>query len=121
MKLSYKFNPDATIREVEFTGCHGLERAGTLKEALGILQIENPAPSFMQEARAGMFHSTPYTQLDRYATTIGHISRLFRYPNEPLTSPPRPQMNALALLANAITEIARLKLAVQWYQDHEDE
>lgn len=117
MKLSYKFNPDATIREVEFTGCHGLERAGTLKEALGILQIENPAPSFMQEARAGMFHSTPYAQLDRYATTIGHISWLFRYPNEPLTSPPRPQMNALALLANAITEIARLNVLLRRQQE----
>lgn len=121
MKLNYKVNSDATIQDAMFTGCTGLERVSNVKEALGILRIENPAIEFVKTLNNGKFHGMSDEEYDRLFDTVKFISELFRYPDDPPDAKLHPQMNALTLLANAITEIVRLELAVQWYQEHEEE
>lgn len=117
MKLSYTFNQDATIRDVEFTGCTGMERVSTTKEALRVLRLENPAPAFCEAVKRGEYNDISDEEYTQVLATVKCLFGLFRYPDDPLDATPRAQMNPLILLANALTQLVELDVELRQYRE----
>ena len=113
MKMSFQVNPDATIRDVEFTGCTGLELVHNVKEALAMLRVENPALDFSEAAKAGAYNALSDEEYQQLLSTIKRIANLFHYPDDPGNAKQWAQMNVLTLLANAITELVRLGMILE--------
>ena len=113
MKLSYQVKEDFTLRDVGFTGCTGLEQVNNVKEALGVLCLENPAVSFTEAAKAGKFNDLDDQDYQWLLSTIKCVSNLFRYPDAPADANALSHMNVLTLLANAITELVRLNMILE--------
>ena len=108
MKMTYTVNADFIIQNIGFNGCSGLEKVGNVKEALGILRVENPAIALKEAAQAGKLNDMSDEDYHQLISTFKCISNLFRYPDDPRDASAQAQMNVLTLLANAITELVRL-------------
>ncbi len=116
MKLSYAFDPDGTIRDVEFTGCTGTERVDTVKEALQVLRLENPGPAFYELVKRGDYNDVPDEEYHQTLMTVKCLSRLFRYPDDPRDAMARREMNVLILLANALTRVVEQDVELRRYR-----
>lgn len=113
MKLHYNFNQDATIRDVELVGCSGLERVSNTKEAVYILQLENPIIGFTEAIRRGAYTEKSDEEYDQLLASIQCLASLFRYPDDPPDAKNRCQMNVLTLLTNAITKLVEQDVALR--------
>ena len=49
MKMNYQFTQDFCMEDVSFEGLSGQEFAGSLKEALAFLKIENPVAGLRED------------------------------------------------------------------------
>ncbi len=119
MKLSYTFNKDGTIRDVEFTGCTGLEPVGNIKEALKVLRLENPGPAFYELVKRGDYNEVSDEEYYQVLATVKCLHKLFRYPDDPEDAAPRREMNVLLLLANALTRVVELDVELRSYRKEE--
>ncbi len=119
MKLSFTFQEDATIRDVEFTGCTGLEQVSSVKEALRFLRLDNPASAFCEAVKQGDYNDISDEEYDRLLGTVKCLFQLFRYPDDPQDAPPRREMNVLILLANALTRLVELDVELRRYREGE--
>lgn len=117
MRLRYEFNDDATIRGASFVGCSGLEQVGNVKEALRVLQVANPLIAFQKAVERGKFSDLPDEEYDQLLDTVKCISSLFHFPDDPPGATAMPQMNVVSLLANAITKVVELDVALREYEE----
>ena len=115
MTMSYEVNPDFTLRDIGFIGCTGLERVSNVKEALGILRLENPAIAFTEAAKAGKFNEMSDEEYHQLLSTFKCVADLFRYPDDPADAKNQPQMNILTLLSNAITKLVQLHTMLEMH------
>ncbi len=116
MKLSYTFNKDGAIRDVEFTGCTGAEAVDNVKEALKVLRLENPGPAFYELVKRGDYNEVPDEEYYQVLATVKCLSRLFRYPDDPKDASARGEMNVLILLANALTRVVEQDVELRRYR-----
>ncbi len=120
MRLRYEFNEDGTIRDAGFTGCSGLERAGNIKEALRVLHMDNPISAFREAVQRGKYSDLSDEEYDQRLASIRCLSDLFHFPDDPPDAKAQRQMNVLSLLANAITKLVELDVAVRRYEEAEE-
>lgn len=110
MELRYGFNDDYSMTGVAFDGLCGCEYVTSTKAALNVLQVKNPALVLREDVKKGVFDDVPDEEFNQILATINCIKNLWRYPDE---STLRPEMNVLALLANAIELISRQDAALR--------
>lgn len=98
--------PDGGI-DIRFEGLNGCEHVTSVKEALGLLQVENPTVTFIRKAEAGLYDNMAKEEYEKLLTIIETVSTLWQYKDEPEGSM-RHDMNVLTLLANALERIDAL-------------
>lgn len=113
MDLIFEFDLHQGITNVRFDGLDGSEDVASVKEALDLMMIRNPALTFSEAACNGAYNDVPDAQYKRMLETVKYLSSMWRYMDEPRETPPKCEMNALMLLANAIEALSQLNLLYQ--------
>ncbi|RKJ45695.1 hypothetical protein D7X98_07390 [bacterium 1XD8-76] len=106
MKMNYRFTEDFCMEDVSFEGLSGQEFAGSLKEALGILKIENPVAGLREDIKKGRYKDE---ELESVLEVVKRISSLWHNPKKQSSSKEEGEMNVLMLLAAALELISRMK------------
>lgn len=106
MKMNYSFTKDFCMKDVTFEGLSGQEFAGSLKEALGILKIENPVAGLREDIKKGRYKDE---ELESVLEVVKRISSLWHNPKKQSSSKEEGEMNVLMLLAAAFELISRMK------------
>ncbi|MEY8523576.1 hypothetical protein AALA90_11250 [Lachnospiraceae bacterium 38-10] len=106
MKMNYRFTEDFCMEDVSFEGLSGQEFAGSLKEALGILKIENPVAGLREDIKKGRYKDE---ELESVLEVVKRISSLWHNPKKQSSSKEEGEMNVLMLLAAAFELISRMK------------
>ncbi len=115
MELSYEVAEDGSLTNIRFAGLDGRECVSSVKGALGLLKITNPAVTFTARCKAGLYDNISDAEYDRLRKTIESVSLLWQYGDNPDGGLTEYAMNPLMLLANAIELISRQ--AVELHQD----
>lgn len=113
MELLFDFDNHQGISNVRFDGLDGFERVTSVKEALGLLKISNPAKTFSEAVRGGAYDDVPDAEYKRMLETVKYISSMWCYMDDPGEAPQRSEMNALMLLANAIEALSQFNILYQ--------
>lgn len=100
MKMNYSFTEDFCMENVSFEGLSGQEFAGSLKEALGMLKIENPVAGLREDLKKRRYKEE---ELEPVLEAVKGISSLWD----------NPEMNVLMLLAAAFELISRQQAALK--------
>lgn len=108
MELTYAFNKNCCIANVSLDGLDGCEQVASVKEALNMMKIKNPAITFADHAKAGMYNDVSDEDYQRMLNTVKCVSSLWQYRDAPEDTRPKSEMNALMLLVNAVELISRL-------------
>lgn len=109
MELKYDVNADGSVANVRFDGLDGCECVTSVKQALSVLQVENPAVIFTKNAKSGLYDRISDTDYYRMLDAVEHIALLWRYDGDtPENKSTQQSLNALTLLANAITMIGQM-------------
>lgn len=106
MKMNYRFTEDFCMEDVSFEGLSGQEFAGSLKEALGILKIENPVAGFREDLKKGRYKDE---ELEPVLEAVELISTLWHDPEKEPSARGEGERNILMLLAAALKLISRLQ------------
>lgn len=107
MQIKYSFVPDSDeLNKIRFEGMKGSEHCATVKDALRLLQIENPAAVFAANMKRGMYDCTPDRFIFREAAVTNYISELWHYDED---EEMLKDLNVLTLLANSLA--LNIKLA----------
>lgn len=121
MELSYEMCEDGSVINARFEGLNGCEHITSVKQALTMLKVQNPAVDFANAAKAGMYDAVSDEEYARMLSAVECISLLWRYDgDEPADKSTRAEMNVLMLLANAIELISRQNVRLHDLQDWED-
>lgn len=110
MKMNYSFTKDFCMKDVTFEGLSGQEFAGSLKEALGILKIENPAVGLREDLKKGRYNDE---ELEPVIEAVRLISSIWQDPERGSSPKGEEEMNILMLLAAAFEMISRLHAALK--------
>lgn len=117
MKLKYDVADDGSIVNAHFDGLTGCEPVTTLKQALTLLQIKNPALVFTEDAKAGVYDHVPDKDYYRLLAAVESISILWRHAGDYSEGKPtQPSLNPLTLLANAVELIGQMHAQLQQTQ-----
>ena len=108
MKMNYSFTEDFCMKDITFEGLSGQEFAGSLKEALGILKIENPVAGLREDLKKGRYKDE---EVEPVLGVVRLISSLWQNPGRGFWSNEEEEMNILMLLAAAFELISRLQAA----------
>ena len=108
MKMNYSFTEDFCMKDITFEGLSGQEFAGSLKEALGILKIENPVAGLREDLKKGRYKDE---EVEPVLGVVRLISSLWQNPGRGFWSNAEEEMNILMLLAAAFELISRLQAA----------
>lgn len=100
MKMNYRFTEDFCMEEVSFEGLSGQEFAGSLKEALAFLKIEDPVVGLREDLKKGRYKDE---ELEPVLKAVKQISSLWH----------SPEMNILMLLAAALERISMLQAELE--------
>lgn len=100
MKMNYSFTKNFRMKNISFEGLSGQEFAGSLKEALSILKIEDPVASLREDLKKGRYKDE---ELEPVIEVVELISSLWD----------EPEMNVLMLLAAAFELISRLHVTLK--------
>ena len=100
----------AACPHVTFEGLSGQEFAGSLKEALGILKIENPAAGLREDLKKGRYNDE---ELEPVIQAVRLISSIWQDPERGSSPNGEEEMNILMLLAAAFEMISRLHAALK--------
>ncbi len=106
MELSYEVAGDGSLTNIRFDGLDGRECVSSVKEALGVLKITNPAVTFTAHCKTGLYDNISDAEYDRLLKTIEYVSLLWQYGDNPDGGSTEYAMNPLMLLANAIEMIS---------------
>ena len=104
--MNYQFTEDFCMEDVSFEGLSGQEFAGSLKEALGIMKIENPVAGLREDIKKGRYKDE---ELESVLEVMKRISSLWHNPKKQSSSKEEGEMNVLMLLAAAFELISRMK------------
>lgn len=107
MDLIFDFDRRQGITNVRFDGLDGSEDVTSVKEALGLLKIRNPAIAFAEAVSNGTYDDMTDTEYTRMLETVKYISALWRYPGEPEETPLIYEMNPLMVLVSAIETLSQ--------------
>ena len=113
MELIYEFDPSQRIVNARFEGLDGTESVTSVKDALCLLKIRNPAVKFAETVQSGGYNDTSDAEYERRLNTIEFISGLWRYPDAPKEAKTEYEMNVLTLLAAAIEALSVLHARYQ--------
>ena len=114
MELKYDVNSDGIIVNAHFNGLTGCERVSSLKQALELLKVENPALIFMKDVKDGVYDHFTDADYNRMLSAVEAISLLWRYEGDlPEGKTTQPSMNVMTLLANAIEMISKMHLLIR--------
>lgn len=113
MDLLFDFDSRQGITRVRFDGLDGFERVTSVKEALSLMKIRNPAVTFREDVQALKYDDTTDEEYKRMLETIKYLSSMWCYMDEPGEAPPKYEMNALMLLANAIEALSQFNVLYQ--------
>ncbi|MDE7172491.1 MAG: hypothetical protein K2O11_11565 [Oscillospiraceae bacterium] len=119
MELLFDFDSHQGIINVHFHGLDGTEPVTSIKEALNLLKIRNPAKTFSEAVRNGAYNDVPDAEYKRMLETIKYISSMWCYMDEPGEAPQKGEMNALMLLANAIEALSQFNVLYQMPPDED--
>ena len=100
MKMNYRFTEDFCMEDISFEGLSGQEFAGSLKEALGILKIEDPVVGLREDIKKGRYKDE---ELEPVIEVVKLISSLWD----------DTEMNVLMLLAASFELISRMHAALK--------
>lgn len=106
MKMNYRFTEDFCMEDVSFEGLSGQEFAGSLKEALGILKLENPVAGLREDLKKGRYKDE---ELESVLAVMKLISSLWHDPEKEPSAKEEEEKNILMLLAAALELISRLQ------------
>lgn len=116
MELKYEVGADGSIINTQFEGLDGRERVTSVKQALGVLQIENPAIVFTRNAKAGLYDCISDAEYNRMLAIVEHIALLWRNNGDiPEGKSTQPHLNVMVLLANAIEMIGQMHMQLQQF------
>ena len=114
MELKYDVTDDGKIVHARFNGLDGCEHVTSVKQALELLQVENPAVTFTKAAKSGLYDRTPDREYYRMLSAVEAISLLWRYEgDQPKDKSTQSRMNVMTLLANAIEMISKMYLLIR--------
>lgn len=113
MELIFDFDQRQGLANVEFHGLDGTESVTSIKDALRLFKIRNPAVNFAEAVKHGAYNDVPDAEYKRMLDTMTFISELWRYPDEPGEAPAKYEMNVLMLLANAIKALSQFNVQYQ--------
>ena len=114
MELKYDVTDDGKIVHARFNGLDGCEHVTSVKQALELLQVENPAVIFTQDAKNGVYDHISDKEYYRMLSAVEAISLLWRYEgDQPKDKSTQPSLNVLMLLANAVELISRMYLLIR--------
>jgi len=113
MDMIFDFDHRQGITNVRFDGLDGTEDVTSLKDAVGRLKIRNPAVTFSEDVHRGTYDKVTDAEYNRMLETIKYISSLWYYAEEPGETPPKFEMNALMLLANALEALSQFNVQYQ--------
>lgn len=108
MELAYKFAQDGTISNVHFEGLDGCEPVRSVKEALDLMRIVNPAVAFAEDTRAGRYNDVSDEDYKLMLDAVKCVSSLWQYQGAMPDKKKEFQMNPLMLLANAVELLSQL-------------
>ena len=111
MELIYEFDPSQRIVNARFEGLDGT--VTSVKDALCLLKIRNPAVKFAETVQSGGYNDTSDAEYERMLNTLEFISGLWRYPDAPKEAKTEYEMNVLTLLAAAIEALSVLHARYQ--------
>lgn len=113
MDMGFDFDQRQGLANVGFHGLDGTESVTSIKDALRLLKIRNPAVNFANAVKHGAYNDVPDAEYKRMLDTMTFISELWRYPDDPGEAPQKSEMNALMLLANAIEALSTFNVQYQ--------
>lgn len=113
MELLFDFDERQGLTNVRFSGLDGTENVTSIKQALSLLKIRNPASTFRDAAECMMYNDVSDEEYSRMLNTIKFLRELWRYPDESGEAPAKYEMNALMLLANAIEALSQFNVQYQ--------
>lgn len=113
MDLVFDFDGQQSIVNARFDGLDGSESVTSVKDALALLKIRNPAINFAEAVRSGAYDKVSDAEYHRMLETIEFIQKLWRYTDEPEDAPTKYEMNPLMLLANALEALSRFNVQDQ--------
>ncbi|MDE6995922.1 MAG: hypothetical protein K2P41_16150 [Lachnospiraceae bacterium] len=113
MELIFDFDQRQGLANIGFHGLDGTESVTSIKDALRLLKIRNPAVNFAEAAKHGAYNDVPDAEYKRMLDTITFISELWRYPDEPGEGEQKCEINVLMLLANAIEALSMFNVQCQ--------
>lgn len=115
MQIKYSFVPESDeLYKIKFEGMKGTEHCATVKDALRLLQIENPSVTFSNNMKRGMYDCTPDRFIARDATVTNFISELWHQEedNEMIKF-----VNVVTLLANSLALNVKLAKELKLIED----
>ena len=113
MDMLFDFDQYQGITNVRFDGLDGSESVTSVKDALNRMKVRNPATTFAEAVRQGAYDKTTDEEYTRMLATVEYLSSVWRYTDEPGEAPPKYEMNALMLLANALERLSQLNALYQ--------
>lgn len=113
MDLIFDFDHRQGIANVRFDGLDGSEPVTSVKDALRLLKIRNPAVPFSDAVRSGEYDDVSDESYKRMLETVKYLSSMWCYPDAPGETQQNYEMNALMLLANAIEALSQLNVRYQ--------
>lgn len=120
MKMTYYFDEDACLKDVEFDGLTGREYVTSTKDALNVMKIKNPAIDFSDDVKRGVYDDVSDEEYKEMLETVKCMKDLWHYPGDPKDRI-QSEMNVLMLLANAIELISRQSVQLRSAQDGDEE
>lgn len=108
MYLTYDFNDHQAIVNARFVGLDGTESVSSVKGALELLRVRNPAVLFAEAVKRGKFNDVSDAEYQRMLRTVEVLSALWHNPGETRKDQQKYEMNALTLLANALEALSWL-------------
>ncbi len=113
MDMILQFDHRQGLVNVRFDGLDGTEHVTSLKDAVNRLKIRNPTVTFSENAHQGLYSLVPDAAYERMCETMKFMGSLWYYPGDPGEAPPKFEMNALMLLANALEALSQFNVQYQ--------
>ena len=102
MDMLFDFDLWRGLHNVRFEGLDGSEEVTSLKQALGLMKIRNPAVTFKEAVQALKYDDMTDEEYARMLEAVKFLSSVWRYPDDPKDAQQKYEMSALMLLANAL-------------------
>ena len=113
MDMIFEFDQRQGLTRVRFDGLTGTESVTSVKGALDLLKIRNPATTFAEAVQALKYDNVPDEEYIRMLETIKFLSTMWRYTDDPGDAPQKYEMNVLMLLANALEALSQFNVQYQ--------